>query len=115
MAMKKLLIIIDGMDDEPIPEFGGKTPVQAADMQALSFMRMHGTVNRVEAVPERVIPSTDTALLTHLGYNINSDFKSRAWFEAMGSGILATLKDFHAFGNNNSGRSRHFLSFRLSS
>lgn len=70
--MKKLLIIIDGMDDAPIPEFGGKTPVQAADMQALSFMRMHGTVNRVEAVPEGVIPSTDTALLTHLGYNIMS-------------------------------------------
>ena len=37
--MKKLLIIIDGMDDESIPALGNKTPRQFACMPALNYMR----------------------------------------------------------------------------
>ena len=37
--MKHLLLIIDGMDDEPIPAFGNLTPSYFADMPALRYMR----------------------------------------------------------------------------
>ncbi|MDE5797031.1 MAG: hypothetical protein K2H75_07950 [Muribaculaceae bacterium] len=85
--MKRLLIIIDGMDDEPVAVLGDRTPAQCANMEGLTFMREHGSRQYVRSVPEGVEPATDTALLTQLGYQVTPDFCSRAWLEALGNGI----------------------------
>ncbi len=85
--MKKLLIIIDGMDDEPIPELGDMTPASYADMQTLSFMRANGEVSFRQTIPDGYNASTEVALMTILGYAIGSDSNLRSWFEALGGGL----------------------------
>lgn len=85
--MKKLLIIIDGMDDESIPALGNKTPRQFACMPALNYMREKGNVSFQSTIPPGNEPATDVAVLNILGYDVPSGFSSRSWLEALGAGI----------------------------
>lgn len=85
--MKKLLIIIDGMDDEPIPALGNKTPRLFAYMPALNYMREKGNVSFQSTIPPGNEPATDVAVLNILGYDVPSGFSSRSWLEALGVGI----------------------------
>lgn len=85
--MKKLLIIIDGMDDEPIPALGNKTPRLFAYMPALNYMRENGNVSFQSTIPPGNEPATDVAVLNILGYDVPSGFSSRSWLEALGVGI----------------------------
>lgn len=85
--MKELLIIIDGMDDEAIPQLNGATPVAAACMPALNFMRRNGRSFHEISVPDGIEPATDTALLSILGYDLTGNLSSRSHFEALGEGI----------------------------
>ena len=43
--MKKLLIIIDGMDDESLLALGGRTPREVSFMPGLDFMMANGHNN----------------------------------------------------------------------
>lgn len=85
--MKRLLIVIDGMDDEPIPAFGNLAPSYFADMPALRHMRKHGVVSRQITIPSGCVPGTDTAVLRILGYDLYPECSPRSWFEALGAGI----------------------------
>jgi len=85
--MKRLLIIIDGMDDEPIPAFGGHTPSYHAHMPALRYMRQYGEVSRLTTIPPGCVAGTEVAVLRILGYDFQAGCSSRAWFEALGAGI----------------------------
>ncbi len=91
--MKRLLIIIDGMDDEPIPDLDNLTPAEYADMPSLSFMKIHGEVSFQKTIPKGYTASTEIALMTILGYVIGSDFNSRSWFEALGGGLQVNEND----------------------
>lgn len=103
--MKRLLIIIDGMDDEPIPALDNRTPASYAHMPALGHMRAYGKSSSMQTVPDKMEAATDVAILTILGYRIDPDFSARSWLEALGAGIhvddndlclrcnLITLKD----------------------
>lgn len=91
--MKHLLLIIDGMDDEPIPAFGNLTPSYFADMPALRYMREKGTVSRRKTIPSGCIPGTEVAVLSILGHDFQSGSVSRSWFEALGAGIMVNEED----------------------
>lgn len=85
--MKKILLIIDGMEDEPIPALGNHVPREAAHMPALDFMRLRGQVDKVSTIPAGCIPSTDVALLGLLECKFPQSISSRSWLEALGMGI----------------------------
>lgn len=85
--MKRILVIIDGMDDERIEALGGLTPREAAFMPGLARMRRHGLVGQVSTIPSGNEPGTDVALLNILGYNVPESFSSRSWLEALGQGV----------------------------
>lgn len=91
--MKKILVIIDGMQDEPIPAFNGKTPLEEAYMPFLDKMRIEGRISRHTTVPDGQEPATDVALLNILGYKLQREFSSRSWFEALGAGIEVNEND----------------------
>ena len=91
--MKHLHIIIDGMDDEPIPAFGGLHPSYFADMPALRYMREHGIVSQQKTIPPGCIPGTEAAILNILGYELQPCFGTRSWFEALGAGIHVNNND----------------------
>ncbi len=91
--MKKMLIILDGMDDEPNPNLGNLTPSHYADMPALRYMRKNGVISMQNTIPAGNQPGTDVAVLNILGYNIPENFSSRSWLEALGCGIEAKEDD----------------------
>lgn len=91
--MKKLLIIIDGMDDEPIPVLGNLTPSHFAYMPALGHMREKGNVYWQRTVPSGNVPGTEVAVLNILGCDVPAGFSSRSWLEALGSGIEVEESD----------------------
>lgn len=45
--MKYIIVLGDGMADEPIPSLGGLTPIQAADTPAMDWLAAHGPVRQI--------------------------------------------------------------------
>ena len=85
--MKKLLIIIDGMDDESNPALGNLTPSHFAYMPALRYMRENGIITWQNTIPSGYPSGTEVAVLNILGYEIPKDLCTRSWFETLGYGI----------------------------
>ena len=49
--MKYLLVIGDGMADDPVPQLGNRTPLQAASIPAIDRMAARGLVGSVVNCP----------------------------------------------------------------
>lgn len=86
--MKYILVIGDGMADNPVPELGGKTPLEAADKPFIDMLAAKSEVGSVSNVPEGLPPGSDTAILSIFGCDPNIYFKGRAPLEAAASGIV---------------------------
>jgi len=85
--MKYILIIGDGMADDPIPEFNEKTPLQKANIPAMDMLASAGILGNVLTVPEGMHAGSDTAILSIFGYDPRSYFAGRAPLEAAAIGI----------------------------
>ena len=85
--MKYVLIIGDGMADNPVPELNGKTPLEAAEKPFIDALAAKGEVGSVRNVPEGLPPGSDTAILSIFGCDPTLYFKGRAPLEAAASGI----------------------------
>ena len=85
--MKYLVLIPDGMADEPIDQLGGRTPMQKAfkpNMDALASKSVVGTVSNV---PEGMVPESDTANMAILSFDPKIYSKGRSPLEAVSMGI----------------------------
>ena len=66
--MKYVLVIGDGMTDNPVPRAGGKTPLGCAKIPNLDAPGGHrGEVGAVTNCPKRPAPGSDTAILSIFG------------------------------------------------
>ena len=68
LIMKYLVLIPDGMADEPIAELGGKTPMQAADKPTMDKLAAMSRVGTVLNVPAGMVPESDTANMAILSF-----------------------------------------------
>lgn len=84
--MKYILIIGDGMADNPVPELDGKTPLEAADKPHIDALCKKSLLGSVRNVPENLIPGSDTAILSIFGCDPNRYFTGRSPLEAAGCG-----------------------------
>ena len=66
--MKYMIILGDGMADQPIAELGGKTPLEYARTPALDAISKKAEIGMVQTIPEGMNPGSDTANLAVLGY-----------------------------------------------
>ncbi len=64
--MKTLMIVVDGLFDEPSPELGGKTPLQAAETSTLRLLLGKSIVGVIENPVEGEVTS-DVAVANLLG------------------------------------------------
>ena len=80
--MKYLLVIGDGMADDPIPELGEKTPLQYANIPTMDMLASAGTLGSAMTVPEGMQAGSDTAILSIYGYDPRKYFSGRAPLEA---------------------------------
>ena len=85
--MKYFVLIPDGMADRPIPQLGGKTPMEAAhkpNMDRLAKISVAGTAMNV---PAHMVPESDTANLAILSYDPAIYSRGRSPLEAVSMGL----------------------------
>lgn len=85
--MKYLIILGDGMADEPIASLGNKTILQAAEIPTIDFMAKNGKNGRLVTVPEGFHPGSEIANLEVLGYDVRKVFEGRGSLEAASMGV----------------------------
>ena len=86
--MKQLLYVcLDGLGDDPIPEFDGRTPLEAAATPVLDGMARRGASGLVYTVGEDIAPESDIAVFAILGYDPREEHPGRGVLEALGSGM----------------------------
>ena len=85
--MKYIIVLGDGMADEPIDALGGKTPLQIATTPVMDFLAKNGKVGTFETVPKGFHPGSEIANLTVLGYDVAKVFEGRGSLEAASMGI----------------------------
>ena len=85
--MKYVILIGDGMSDEPVSSLGGKTPLEAASTPAMDSVARGGTLGLFKSVPKGYPPGSDVANLSILGYDPKKFYTGRAPLEAASMGI----------------------------
>ena len=85
--MKCILILGDGMADEPIPELGEKTPLEYAKTPNMDRMAREGACGLLYTVPEGFEPGSDVANMSVLGYAPEKYYTGRGPLEALSMGV----------------------------
>lgn len=85
--MKYILVIGDGMADNPVPELSGKTPLQFASIPNIHALAKKGEVGSVKNCPEGLPPGSDTAILSIFGADPKVCYTGRSPLEAAATGI----------------------------
>ena len=96
---RRLLLVPDGMADEPQAALGGKTPLEAAETPVMDSLARGGLCGLVRTVPIGMTPGSDVANLSLLGYRPQQYYTGRAPLEAAAMGI-ALKSDETAFRCN---------------
>lgn len=85
--MKYIIILGDGMADEPIGSLGGRTPLQAASKPSIDRVAALGRSGMLATVPAGFAPGSEIANLSVLGYDLPKVFEGRGSLEAASMGV----------------------------
>jgi 2,3-bisphosphoglycerate-independent phosphoglycerate mutase len=85
--MKYVILLGDGMADYPTEKLGGKTPLECAFTPFIDQIAAEGTLGLVDTVPAGLIPGSDVATLSVLGYDPRETYTGRGPLEAASMGI----------------------------
>lgn len=85
--MKYVIVLGDGMADEPIEALGGKTPLEYAKTPIMDDLAGRSEVGLACTIPEGMKPGSDTANLAVLGYNPKRYYTGRSPLEALSIGV----------------------------
>ena len=91
--MKYILVIGDGMADDPVPELGGKTPLEYAKKPFIDDLAAKGEVGSVLNVPAGLPAGSDTAIMSIFGCDPDLYYTGRAPLEAAATGIKLNAGD----------------------
>lgn len=89
--MKYIIIIPDGMADNPLAELGNKTPLEVARTPHMDYLARHGMTGLVQTIPPGMSPGSDIGNMALLGYDPRTSHTGRAPLEAANLNII--LKD----------------------
>ena len=85
--MKYIVILGDGMSDEPIEKIGNKTPLEAAVTPVMDELATRSEIGLLHTIPEGMSPGSDTANLAVLGYDPKKYYSGRSPLEALSIGV----------------------------
>lgn len=85
--MKYIIVLGDGMADEPIAELGNKTPLEYAKTPYMDKLSKISKIGLAKTIPEGMKPGSDTANLAVLGYNPEQYYTGRSPLEALSIGV----------------------------
>ncbi|PLX86409.1 MAG: cofactor-independent phosphoglycerate mutase [Desulfuromonas sp.] len=85
--MKYIVLLGDGMADEPLSELQGKTPLEFAKTPNMDRLAQGGTIGLAATVPEGYPPGSDVANLSVFGYDPARYYSGRSPLEAASMGV----------------------------
>lgn len=85
--MKYIIVLGDGMADEPIESLGNKTPLAYANTPVMDRLSKKSEIGMVHTIPEGMSPGSDTANLSVLGYDPKIYYSGRSPLEALSIGV----------------------------
>lgn len=85
--MKYIVVLGDGMADEPIAELGGKTVLAYANTPNMDKLSKLSEVGMVHTIPDGMSPGSDTANLSVIGYDPKIYYSGRSPLEALSIGV----------------------------
>ena len=85
--MKYVLVIGDGIADEPLEQLDGQTPLSALSCPQIDRLA-GGRLGMCQTVPAGVAAGSDTAILSIFGYDPRTCYTGRSALEAAGMGVL---------------------------
>jgi 2,3-bisphosphoglycerate-independent phosphoglycerate mutase len=80
-------VILDGLGDDPLPQLGGKTPLEVAQTPNLDRLARDGRNGYVTTVGEGIAPESDIAVFAILGYDPHEHHTGRGPLESVGVGV----------------------------
>ncbi|HDJ96759.1 MAG TPA: 2,3-bisphosphoglycerate-independent phosphoglycerate mutase [Candidatus Aenigmarchaeota archaeon] len=83
--MKLFFVVLDGVADEPIKEFGNSTPLEAAETPNLDYLASNGITGRIR-IMGKYAPETDTGVMALFGFDPLKYHRGRGPLEAYGIG-----------------------------
>lgn len=85
--MKYIVVLGDGMADEPIPSLGNMTPLEYAHTPMMDELAAKSEIGLSHTIPEGMSPGSDTANLAVIGYNPKVYYTGRSPLEALSIGV----------------------------
>lgn len=85
--MKYIVILGDGMADEPIEKLGGKTPLMAANKPSIDRLAKLGRNGFLNTVPLDMPAGSEIANMGVLGYDVHKVYEGRGVLEAASMGV----------------------------
>ncbi|MCX5726003.1 MAG: cofactor-independent phosphoglycerate mutase [Candidatus Saganbacteria bacterium] len=91
--MKYVILIADGMADEPLKKLKGRTPLEVADKPNMDFIAASGKTGMVNTIPSGLVPGSDIASLSIFGYDPKKYYTGRGPLEAANMGVDLKKED----------------------
>lgn len=91
--MKYIILLGDGMADDPIERLGRRTPLEAARTPNMDRLAREGTVGLIDTIPAGFPPGSDVANLSVLGYDPEQSYTGRGPLEAASMGVRLSRDD----------------------
>lgn len=85
--MKYIIVLGDGMADEPLAQLEGKTPLEYAKTPGMDKISKKAKIGLAKTIPDGMKPGSDTANLAVLGYNPKQYYTGRSPLEALSIGV----------------------------
>jgi 2,3-bisphosphoglycerate-independent phosphoglycerate mutase len=92
-SMKYIVILADGMADEPLEQLGGKTPLEFAKTPNMDWMAHNGACGMLKTIPDDFEAGSDIANMSILGYPPGKYYTGRGPLEAVSMGIDLDIHD----------------------
>ena len=86
--MKYIIVLGDGMADEPLDYYGGKTPLQIAKTPEIDRLACLGRNGMLQTILESMHPGSEVANMSVLGYDVEKVFEGRGTLEAASMGVI---------------------------
>jgi 2,3-bisphosphoglycerate-independent phosphoglycerate mutase len=87
MTTPLIYVCLDGLGDDPIPEFDGRTPLEAAETPHMDALAARGRTGTVLTVGPGIAPESDIGVFGILGYDPQEEHPGRGVLEALGTGM----------------------------
>jgi len=97
--MKYVVVLGDGMADEPLEKLNNKTPLEYAKTETMDMLAKRSVIGLAHTIPEGMKPGSDTANLAVMGYYPRKYYTGRSPLEALSIGVDMKATDISLRAN----------------